>query len=1261
MKILRISLRNIASLAGEHTVDFTKAPLATAGLFSISGPTGSGKSTLLDALCLALYDETPRMAAVAGAAAVLDGGKEVQQRDVRNLLRRGCGEGFAEVAFVGIDGLTYTACWVARRAQAKADRALQRTEHSLWRGNAPHGTNRISAADGTATEIKREIAAKVGLTFDQFRRAVLLAQGDFATFLKARDTERAEILQALTGTERFEKISIAVYERHKREEAAVQTLRDQLGAALPLSPEDRAQAEEELASATTRHREITQALGVRNKQREWFQGEAEHRRKLGEASEAVSRFNALVEANAGRTRELQWIRTVSMEAGSKRAAEKQAYAAREDATERVRVLTQRDSALSQEVDAAVARHQAATQALEDASKRQRELAVELAKARALDGELAQQEQAASLARAEHARALDAFHKADGDLRALQSGLAALAKTRERFEQCLARLEPFAPFARDREMWLERFQTEQRLRAKKEQLARRIDSTAKLAAKVGSRLDQFRSTLHALRMQRDESETAWKRAAEMAALFHPEELLSQRRKATALQAELQKLRAHLANQKRLLVEHQAIADSLTALQAEITAENLLQKQLEEKRLPEAIAISKQARESLRLAEAAASEHAVVLRQTLVRGEACPVCGSREHPHAAGAGTLESAVLKALKREAECAEQTLDLLRADLAAAKARSDEKNKQDKKLGQDLKWLEKQVAEAGAYGPQLEEVAVLFRKPPAQRDAALDRREAETAELLRDLDRRDEERLKADKNRMTLRERFDHAAQVLQNAEKTEAEALNAHTAVQIEHANAHTEGIALEKEHAAALDAVSPVVSALPRGAAGSSPEEARGLVWDYAQNPEAFCDGFDAGAREYLAVTQQLEGTVQEEKTRHPLLGNLTAVAATARDALSARRAAQDAAQHSLEKKRAQRNALLGGRAVTDAEHAGAADFEAAKNREQHTGKDLADAKNKRSSNRELLEDQQKRAVSLEESLRKAREALESWMRNFATREGEEIDRDRMDAWLGRDPQWIEREQRELDDVRQRLSLALGAESMVRRQLEDHAHTKTTRDDLETIESDLLRLEAEAKLALDAAHAKRAVVWSDDARKRQTGELSRKLEDQCKQADPWQKLNHLIGSADGTRFRNMAQQWTLEILLRHANAQLALLSGRYRLERLRDSLNLLVTDLEMDGQQRSVHSLSGGESFLVSLGLALGLASLTSSRLLIESLFIDEGFGSLDSETLRVALNALSHLESQGRKVGVISHVSEMVDAIPVQVRVVRGPGGASKIVV
>jgi exonuclease SbcC len=244
--------------------------------------------------------------------------------------------------------------------------------------------------------------------------------------------------------------------------------------------------------------------------------------------------------------------------------------------------------------------------------------------------------------------------------------------------------------------------------------------------------------------------------------------------------------------------------------------------------------------------------------------------------------------------------------------------------------------------------------------------------------------------------------------------------------------------------------------------------------------------------------------------------------------------------------------------------------------------------------------------------------------------------------------------------KLASARGEESTLLKQFEEHLQARCGADDLEMVKREAFRLSAEVASADEVLDAKRLVIAKDNEHIRQSGELIKELEIRQQEALPWQKLNSLIGSADGAKFRNIAQQWTLEILIKHANAQLNLLSGRYRLERLRDSLNLVITDLEM-GWQRSVHSLSGGESFLVSLGLALGLASLTSSRLLIESLFIDEGFGSLDSETLRVALNALSHLESQGRKVGVISHVSEMVDAIPVQVRVVRVSGGASRIVI
>ncbi len=162
---------------------------------------------------------------------------------------------------------------------------------------------------------------------------------------------------------------------------------------------------------------------------------------------------------------------------------------------------------------------------------------------------------------------------------------------------------------------------------------------------------------------------------------------------------------------------------------------------------------------------------------------------------------------------------------------------------------------------------------------------------------------------------------------------------------------------------------------------------------------------------------------------------------------------------------------------------------------------------------------------------------------------------------------------------------------------------------------------------------------------------------ESERWAKLNELAGSADGAKFRRVAQGYTLDILLNYANVQLRGLTRRYRLERVPDTLALQVIDRDMCDEVRTVHSLSGGESFLVSLALALGLSSLSSNRMRVESLFIDEGFGSLDAETLRVAMDALESLRTQGRKIGVISHVQEMTERIPVRVRVSRAGNGKS----
>lgn len=165
----------------------------------------------------------------------------------------------------------------------------------------------------------------------------------------------------------------------------------------------------------------------------------------------------------------------------------------------------------------------------------------------------------------------------------------------------------------------------------------------------------------------------------------------------------------------------------------------------------------------------------------------------------------------------------------------------------------------------------------------------------------------------------------------------------------------------------------------------------------------------------------------------------------------------------------------------------------------------------------------------------------------------------------------------------------------------------------------------------------------------------------AEQWKRLCDMFGSADGKRFRNLAQGYTFGTLVEHANRQLRMLCPRYELRNIAGSLDLEIIDREMFDQARYVHSLSGGETFVVSLALALGLAALSGDNLQIGSLFIDEGFGNLDRESLDMVMSALANLENtQGRKVGVISHTEQIQMQISPQIRVVKLPsGGRSKI--
>ena len=169
---------------------------------------------------------------------------------------------------------------------------------------------------------------------------------------------------------------------------------------------------------------------------------------------------------------------------------------------------------------------------------------------------------------------------------------------------------------------------------------------------------------------------------------------------------------------------------------------------------------------------------------------------------------------------------------------------------------------------------------------------------------------------------------------------------------------------------------------------------------------------------------------------------------------------------------------------------------------------------------------------------------------------------------------------------------------------------------------------------------------------------LAEETAQLKTWTQLSALIGSHDGKKFRVFAQGLSLEVLLRHANTHLARLNPRYHLGRADgENLDLEIIDLYQASARRPMSSLSGGESFLASLALALGLSDLAGRNVQIDSLFIDEGFGTLDTETLDTALSALESLRLQEKTVGIISHVEVLKERIGVQINVARQPDGCS----
>ena len=1249
MKILRISGRNLASLAGEFCVDFESEPLASSGLFAICGPTGAGKSTLLDALCLALYGNTPRLQGRSSRGALPDaGGESVSTTDARNLLRRGAAEGYAEVDFVGNDGVHYRARWSVRRSRNKVSGLLQASNMSL------HRLPELVALGGTKTEAQAEIAARIGLSFEQFTRSVLLAQNEFSAFLKTDENERGELLETLTGSAVYSDISKRAYERYKQEQDAVRRLTSRLADHAPLAQEARAELDAERAAADVALQAVDVRRALLESQLRWHQ-ESERLRQ-GEAQAESLLQEARVQAEAAHERRVRLATLEEVQAARPLMAELARLDAERAQVEATLANGQGELERAAEgVRQALQEVQGATLALEAAEAAQLDAAARLDAAKALDATIAtlagthtqlaarRDESAAEVART---RAL------------LLDAEARLAQTREAEARSAAWLNDHrrhealaAQWPRWDKLFAQAAQAAASEEASVAALARAERARVNAAATAQAAQEAFDAATNRIA----ELEAARQAATQALAGFDPDALSAERQRVDARREQLgaavrlakglHTAREHLARIDAEL-ERTRIARSTadTALAAALAAE------------PALTGAASQAEQALSAAELACAGDVATLRAALVEGEPCPVCGSEAHPYAHQDARLH-AVFELLRTQV--AERRAEVQRnlSEQATRRAQSASNGERLSTLAQERTALAADLAELDAAWSAN---PVSSEAPPAgERQPWFEAQTGAVREALDAIDARQQAARRAMQARETAQASFEAATAEQTRLREAAHRAQAALGTLESEHT---TLGAQLDRERAA-LAAVLADLDPVLMDASGDGWQ----ALW--RRNPVQWQAARAAEAKAWAAQSAQL---LEQRAALAALEAAQREAAVRAEHAAGAASAALDACARSeaeLRERRAARAALFDGRAVGEVEQelrrAVTAGRETLAARQAAAG----EAAQRETRVRSALTQAQERIGTLQDDARDAAARLADWLEDYAAHHAdlEPVESQaQLSTLLGVGEAWRAQERAALAELDAALSKATTvlAERRNQRALhEESAAPDGAMQDGADVADALQAVLEERSAVHERATSLRLQAAQDDERRVRAQSMLAEIERQQAIEARWGRLSELIGSADGKKFRNYAQQFTLDVLLGYANSHLNQLARRYRLERVDNagapSLALMVRDQDMGGEIRSVNSLSGGESFLVSLALALGLASLSSNRVRVESLFIDEGFGSLDSDTLGVAMDALDALQAMGRKVGVISHVQEMTERIAAKIQVRPTGGGSSAV--
>lgn len=1247
MKILAIRGNNLASLAGEFEVDFQQEPLASAGLFAISGPTGAGKSTLLDALCLALYDATPRLLKANSKGIELPdaSGKKITPYDTRTLLRRGAAEAHAEVDFVGNDGCAYRARWSVRRAGAKAGGALQNIAMTLKR------LADSQAIGGTRSEVKNEIEQRIGLSFEQFTRAVLLAQNEFSAFLKSDDSERGELLETLTGTALYTNISKRAYERAKAEQSALQRLNERLADQKPLGDEARIQLDQESSEAANAVTALEQCKTMLDGHLHWHQTW-----RQAQQSEQLARddWNRLVtEQQAAAPRRAEFARIESVQAARPLLADcdriKADIAQCEIAISTSEIEFGKANLARQESDGLL---EIASVLLRDAEQAQASAVPDLDKAKALDAQIealmpAHQRAGQILADARISESTDRQ-----SLQGNQNQRAHMLAQRQASNDWLTQYARLQILADGWPRWDTLFM--QAARNAKEHAGFQqilVAAQEKEVQKKNADADA-NARLVTAATALSEAEIRRKEAAELLAGFAMPALLERKQAAEARRdflTEAEQLWHKLSGDLSLQL---TLNDKARQLQ-NLTGQAQSALTLTQERMPNAHAALLQAERSLKIAEAACSENVEMLRATLETDAPCPVCGALDHPYSSENPQLR-AMLAALQAEVRsCREQERELLQrqatqtAQLAGNRTQLDSVTQQLLTLDDAIE-IGTQTWHAHAIATELLSV-----------DA--DRRTAWFADQLQIV-------------RVQL-QAFGKEEQAARQAAQAKDKTQEAFEAASKRYA-ALKDNTALTKS--AVAQAVAESLAAAQKCIDATQRLNTALTDLDAAFGHQDWRDAWHAAPENFHALRKsEVDQWHAQCKTRDECqvrLGKLDVAYTALTEALAkacteVERAAEAFAASSttIETMHTARRALFDGKAVSQIQ----SEFNEAINTAKATLSAQTQATQQCAAAQTRCKDgldlAAQRLATQTQAATIADATLTSWIARVNTGNIDTGDRappldiEQLRTLLTHSTDWIIDERKQLQSAESTLQDAKTVLQERQTQRETQEQQRPTPDAVEAVQDALEKIAADKQSATTRATALQLRIAQDNARRQQSAAMMSDIDKQEARNRLWGQLGELIGSADGKKFRNYAQQFTLDVLLGYANRHLAELSRRYRLERIQDTLALMVVDQDMGDEMRSVHSLSGGESFLVSLALALGLASLSSNRVRVESLFIDEGFGSLDATTLSVAMDALDGLQSLGRKVGVISHVQEMTERIATKVLVQRTAGGRSVVTV